>query len=85
VDTDEIDPTGQLFGYRLLAFLNLRGWAVDITTAPAGVRVRAAKDQRVIEREAPTVAHVACEVFEEALSVHGFACHSGRGKKGPPS
>lgn len=55
-------------GYYVLEMLNLAGWAVSVSAAEGGVRVRARRGRDLVERVGATAADVALEVFESARS-----------------
>ena len=54
-------------GFYVLEMLGLAGWQVTVTgNGSGGSRVRATLGEAKVEREGPSVADVALEVFEEA-------------------
>lgn len=54
-------------GFYILEMLGLAGWRVSVTAdGNGGARVRAQRDGEFVERQGPTVADVALQVFEEA-------------------
>lgn len=54
-------------GFYVLEMLALAGWRVSVTAdGNGGSRVRAQRDGELVERQGPSVAAVALQVFEEA-------------------
>lgn len=65
---EDLVPVGTTTGYLLLRMLSLNGWHVDVQAAAAGVRVSASRDHITVSRTGPSVAEIACDLFETATA-----------------
>lgn len=66
----DLVPVGTTSGFLLLRLLSLNGWHVDVQAAPTGgVRVSASRDHITVRRTGPSVAEIACDLFETATAL----------------
>lgn len=57
-------------GWYVLEMLSLAGWSVAVVAdGTGGSRVRARLGRHLVERDGPSVADVALQVFEEARAI----------------